>query len=122
MLKRWWFWLAAILLTAGVGTSGVFIYGGQTTTLTQANFDRIQEGMTQTEVEEILGEPSLPLSHGANLLLVWTDRANDLEIEFDEHSRVMRKNFYPGVMSEDLNAGTAWKKFKSFLGKWLTRH
>jgi hypothetical protein len=55
LLKRWYVWLGLVLLL-GLAGSAALIYanpGG----ITQANFDRIQDGMNPEEVKAILGRP-----------------------------------------------------------------
>jgi hypothetical protein len=54
LLKRWYVWLGLLLLLGLAGTAALFLVSQ--TRITQANFDRIQKGMTIEEVEELLGK------------------------------------------------------------------
>jgi hypothetical protein len=88
VLTRWWFWTAAILLGAGIATGALFLSAGQSK-ITQANFDRIQEGMTRAEVEEILGKETLEIAFvpslhhaGATDVLYWIDGPTKICIHF----------------------------------------
>jgi hypothetical protein len=56
LLKRWYVWLALLLLL-GLSTSAALIYYSRGR-ISQANFDRIQKGMSEEEVIAILGEPT----------------------------------------------------------------
>jgi hypothetical protein len=57
LLKRWWFWLDAFALLGLLGTGiALTLVGGSG--ITQANFDRIQNGMTANEVDSILASIS----------------------------------------------------------------
>jgi hypothetical protein len=53
LLKRWYVWLAVPLM-AGLAVMATLIYLQQDQ-ITQANCDKIKEGMTEEEVEKILG-------------------------------------------------------------------
>jgi hypothetical protein len=55
MLKRWWFWAAAMLLAAG--TSLCVSVGMLHEPFNKANFEQIEIGMTEKEVEALLGIP-----------------------------------------------------------------
>jgi hypothetical protein len=55
VLKRWYVWLGLVLLL-GLAGSVALICSGRGR-ITQANFDRIQDGMNSEEVKAILGRP-----------------------------------------------------------------
>jgi hypothetical protein len=54
LLKRWWFWTGLVLFL-GLAGSVLLIYPSRNR-ITQENFDRIQEGMSLDEVEELIGK------------------------------------------------------------------
>jgi hypothetical protein len=55
LLKRWYVWLGLVLLL-GLTGSVVLVLSSQNR-ITQANFDRIQDGMSENAVAVILGPP-----------------------------------------------------------------
>jgi hypothetical protein len=109
ILKRWWFWTAAILLLLGIGAGGLFIYAGQSK-IAQANFDRIQKGMTRAEVREILGKKTGVIISGSDLFF-WIDGPTMISIYFADDF-VELKRFVPG---------TVWERIKHSLGKCLPK-
>jgi hypothetical protein len=56
LLKRWYGWLGLVLVLGFAGDAAL-IYANPSR-ITQANFDRIQDGMSKNEVQEILTRPS----------------------------------------------------------------
>jgi hypothetical protein len=110
LLKRWWFWVVAVLVAAGIGIGALFVYGGQST-ITQTNFDRIQFAMTQAEVEEILGHPVTRdyLSDG-RVADYWVDGPSEIRVVFRVPPTVQMKDYQPG---------TAWQVFKYRLRQCL---
>ena len=54
LLKRWYVWLGLVLLL-GLGGSVALICSSQKV-VTESNFERLREGMTEAEVTVILGE------------------------------------------------------------------
>jgi hypothetical protein len=57
LLKRWYVWLGLVLLLGLAGSVAV-VYANPSR-ITQANFERIQEGMSESEVTAILGDASV---------------------------------------------------------------
>ncbi|HEV3447035.1 MAG TPA: hypothetical protein VG099_20520 [Gemmataceae bacterium] len=53
LLKRWYVWLGLVLLLGLAGS--VALICSDRGRITQANFDRIQEGMTEAEVMARIG-------------------------------------------------------------------
>jgi len=86
LLKRWWFWLVLLLLL-GLSGSAVLIYANPSR-ITQENLDRIQNGMTLSEVEQILGKPSL-MREGVQA--VWRNGPNLIVVEFNDDYEVSWK-------------------------------
>jgi hypothetical protein len=103
LLERWWFWVAAVLVTAGIAFSGALIYAGQSK-VAQANFNRIRFTMTQAEVVEILGNCAIRdyLSRGG-VGDYWIDGPSAIRVIFHPDRTVQSKQFRPG---------TAWQRFK----------
>jgi hypothetical protein len=58
LLKRWYVWLGLLLLLLGLTGSAALIYSSRSR-ITQENFDRIQDGMSESEVTAILGDASV---------------------------------------------------------------
>jgi hypothetical protein len=107
LLKRWYVWLGLVLLL-GLAGSVALICSGRGR-ITQANFDRIQEGMTEAEVIAILGEPmgqiatmsrnpSLPPISGP----VWKDRGSQIVVFFDQSGSCRHKDIRVATIRETL--------------------
>ena len=112
VLRRWYFLVAAVLVAAGIGIGAMFVYMGQGR-ITQANFNRITEGMSAAEVCEILGTDMVRPGwiQGGNLY-VWTDGPSRICVAI-----------YPecGVTYKDFEAGTLWERVKYTVGRWLPK-
>jgi hypothetical protein len=54
LVKRWWFVCVVLFLLFGLSATALICL--LQTRVTEANYDRIQDGMTLAEVEEILGK------------------------------------------------------------------
>ncbi|HEV3079864.1 MAG TPA: outer membrane protein assembly factor BamE [Gemmataceae bacterium] len=92
LLKRWWSWLAIFLLL-GLSGSAVLIYANPSR-ITQENLDRIQDGMTLSEVEQILGKPSLMREgvRGSSYpQAVWRSGPNLIVVDFNDDHEVRWK-------------------------------
>jgi hypothetical protein len=55
LVKRWYFWLGLVLVLGFAG--GAALIYANPSRITQANFDRIQDGMNPEEVKAVLGKP-----------------------------------------------------------------
>ena len=73
--------LIAALPLAIVVTFGVLAMLPPSPGVTKANFDRIQEGMTKAEVEEIFGGKGVPLWTSRELLWA-SDDGSEVEVDF----------------------------------------
>jgi hypothetical protein len=88
LLKRWYVWLGLVLLL-GMAGSVALIYANPGR-ITQANFDRIQDGMSLEEVEEILGRLELDkgtwrgswVVHGNWVVHDWHNGPNWIAVRF----------------------------------------
>ncbi|HEV3082370.1 MAG TPA: hypothetical protein VGY66_21480 [Gemmataceae bacterium] len=99
LLKRWWFWVATLVLMATLSISVVFISASQSVTC-RAKFDRIPDSMGEKELRQIaseLGELSdFGILDSKCLVLVWADRTGQLLLTYEEDSgKVMGKEFRP---------------------------
>ena len=54
LLKRWYVWLGLVLLLGLAGSMALIL--AKPSRITQANLDRIHEGMNRAEVTAILGD------------------------------------------------------------------
>jgi hypothetical protein len=108
LLKRWYVWLALFLLL-GLASSAALIYSSRGR-ISQANFERIRNGMTEEEVTEIIGEPdwNAPLTVKA---LAYPNGPNYILLIFD-HGKVHQKEIYLASEWEILEwyAKKSWRK------------
>ncbi|SRR5260370_18863774 len=86
--------LVAIILSAAFAFC-LIIPGG---TITKANCDRIRTGMTEREVEEILGGPATethrwPGDLDEARIKIWSARDASILVYFDANGLVCHKNF-----------------------------
>ena len=110
LFKRWWFWVATVLIMAGIAATALLIYPSQSK-ITRANFDRIQTGMTSEEVEQILGEPTQAAwDTPENSASLWQCDVTEILICFDADHKVWGKDF---------TSGTVWEHLRCVLSKWL---
>jgi hypothetical protein len=79
--------------------SAALIYYGQSR-ISKANFDRIQEGMTEDEVTAILGEAELMLDFTSSR--IWEGAPGVIVVTFDEEGKVSAKGFTPRTVWERL--------------------
>jgi len=104
LLKRWWVWLVGLLLAATLSVAGVLISHGSTP-INQATFDRIHVGMTEQEVESLLGGPAtwdgLDRDDGNSKLSSWSEgkstedfmEGGTIDIWFGDDGKVAWKRF-----------------------------
>jgi hypothetical protein len=98
MPSRRTFWLsAATLLVAVVASAWVVMPRSR---ITQANFDRIQKGMTRAEVKRILGPPSYVQGRNAEMLTWEVPRLDRIDVFLDVEGKVDYANFY-GVTAQE---------------------
>ena len=70
LLKRWYVWLGLVLLLGLAGSVALIL--ANPSRITQANFDRIQQGMSLEEVEKLLGkDDGQPSSFMTNKIHPW---------------------------------------------------
>jgi hypothetical protein len=113
LLKRWYVWLGLVLLL-GLTGSMELIYSSQSR-ITQANFDRIQEGMSHAEVIAILGESGFGMGLSVDLSVIevdWHEGANWISVAFtmtDADLFVGGQQEGRIVRDKTLHLATAWE-------------
>jgi len=105
MTKKRWLLLTACLASLIAVPIVVYVFRPPAPAgVTQANFDRIMEGMTRVEVDEILGGASTqPFDHGhaglprgrKRVLYTTPGRRGAAIVVFDEQDRAVDKGFAP---------------------------
>jgi hypothetical protein len=93
LLKRWYVWLG-LLLVLGLAASVALICSGRGR-ITQANFDRIQEGMSVGEIRDMLGAPDFHFWD-------WNDGPNSISVSFDDQGLVKGKRIHLATTWETL--------------------
>jgi hypothetical protein len=89
LLKRWYVWLGLVLLLGFAGSVALICSGrGQ---ITQANFDRIQDGMSKSEVEAILGRPEHDAASELDAAL-WNSGPNWIVVTYTKEGKVDGKS------------------------------
>ena len=104
LLKRWWFWIGLVLLL-GLAGSVALVYANPSR-ITRANFGRIQDGMREEEIIEILGEPESVFarrliidSERGITLMTWRSGPDFIDITFVKERARQKK----------LELATAWE-------------
>ena len=77
--KKWWFACVVFFLLLGLSATTALIYLLQTR-ITQANYDRIHDGMTLAEVEEILGKAQKAHTGGQTHFYLWINGPNWIDV------------------------------------------
>ena len=84
LFKHWWFWLGLVVFLPLLGAGVAFTMAGRSV-INQANFDRIQQGMTKVEVDQLLG-PGSSSTGGMDSVLFevwrWSDGPSDVWVVF----------------------------------------
>jgi hypothetical protein len=81
LLKRWYVWLGLVLLLGFVGSAALIL--ANPSRITQANCDRIQDGMSEAEVDGILGgSPGSKIHHLDMSHVTWLDGPNYVTVCF----------------------------------------
>ena len=107
LFKRWWFWVATVLIMAGIAATALLIYPSQSK-ITRANFDRIQTGMTSEEVEQILGPSTGTSAEGG--IMVWCEGESVIIVNYDlSNSRVIHQRFDPGTCETAYRSPRPWQ-------------
>jgi hypothetical protein len=110
LLKRWYVWLGLLFLL-GFAASATVVYGNPSR-VNQANFDRIEDGMTLDQVKAILGEDEagdVPTTFAAWWLRArrWEHGPNWITVRF-LNGRAKEKN---------LHLATAWETLQWYAKK-----
>jgi hypothetical protein len=112
LFKRWYVWLGLVLLL-GLAGSVALIWSGRGR-ITQANFDRIHEGMLEREVGDILGEPDWTEMAGGLRSVYWeapfwSDGPNWIQVYFDRGK--------PYVTAKQAHLATTWETLQWYAKK-----
>jgi hypothetical protein len=106
LLKRWYVWLGLLLLL-GLTGSAALIYVNSSR-ITRANWDRIQEGMSEKEVEKILGQSARQEAQSAGKLtvkvVIWDEGEDQIHVDFMNGEAVGKRMYFVrafGKQSED---------------------
>src|SRR5215471_15444940 len=92
LLKRWWFWVGAMLVAAGIGMAVLITFADQGR-VSQANFEKIKLRVTTlAEVREILGRET-SFGHDELPYVFWTDESAQIAVLFDADGVALRKVF-----------------------------
>jgi hypothetical protein len=115
LLRRWYVWLGLVLLLGLAGSVVVILVSPSQ--ITQANFDRIQEGMNKAEVTALLGAVDghlathrrpvpgvIPVAGG-----FWRDGPNWLSVSFDNDDDT--------VSAKEIHLATAWETLQWYAKK-----
>jgi hypothetical protein len=109
LLKRWYFWLTVLVVMPALFIVICLIYSGQGP-INQANFDRIQEGMTAEQVAAILGPPTNRPNFTNSL--IWVNGPDVIAVDLGDTGRVIGKAYNPP---------TAWRRLRWHVNNWLAR-
>jgi hypothetical protein len=104
LLKRWYVWLGLVLLL-GLAGSVALIYATPGR-ITKENFDRIQDGMSLGDVEEVLGKDWENLQFGMDGLpfsmKIWNEGPGWIHVGFRE-GQVVGKSIHFASVRENLH-------------------
>jgi hypothetical protein len=114
------FWLSAVLLLAII--AGVWLIAPRSR-ITHTNFDRIQVGMNESEVRELLGTPEVGTWAGGLHSVYfytwdWNDGPNLITVSFNDKYQVIGKRMHLATAWETLTwyakraskkVGTTWQ-------------
>ena len=102
LLKRRYVWLGLVLLLGLAGSAALICPGRGR--ITQANFDRIQDGMSLPQVTEILGEMNGPygLTSIGSGWRTWSSGPNRISVRLFLGDKVVGKKIHLASPSETL--------------------
>ena len=86
MRRRWWIGIAALCILAGGLAIGVPLFMPPKPGVNYKNFSRIEKGMTQQQVEQLLGKAKVKRQQD----WYWVSELNDVAVEFDADGRVVQ--------------------------------
>jgi hypothetical protein len=130
MRKKWWLAIGLLLVLAVALGIGIPALWPTTPGVTYANFSRIEPGMTRSEVQAILGPPSMAVLRGdlAIDLRILEDGkqipdsyywqceiGEQVQIHFDKNDRVTTMHW-----NGSLESRNAWEKLRDRL-PWIAK-
>ena len=96
LLKRWYVWLGLVLLLGLAGS--VVLTLTNPSRITQENFDRIQYGMPESEIEAILGLPDPKFDYHDRPLIgavwpgsTWSSGPDEIVVSYTEDGKAKYK-------------------------------
>jgi hypothetical protein len=106
LLKRWYIWLGLVLLLGLAASMALILANANASRITQANYDRIQDGMSLAEVQAILGKyeswGSIEDGDGIRLeIALWAHGPNRIVVGF-WNGGADEKNMHLATASETL--------------------
>jgi hypothetical protein len=89
LLKRWWFWLGAVMLSCAL-SAGLVLTNSGNSRINQKKFDLILDAMTKEDVDRILGslgEGKYFWSSGLSIhtRFAWLDGPNFISASFTDN-------------------------------------
>jgi hypothetical protein len=109
-LNRRSLWFALVFLL--VFAVGLAFFSRKPSRVTQANYDRIGEGMREAEVVAILGEPDKRLTGTDVEILYWHEGPNSISVLFSVWAQQCEK---------DLHLASTWETMTWYLGQELEK-
>jgi hypothetical protein len=109
--SRCTFWLSTATLLLAVVAYAWFI--APRSQITQANFDRIHEGMNRSDTEKILGKPDMHFCiegwdiHNIVEPVAWRQGPDSIHVTFTDSK----------VSSKDIYVASAWELFRWYARK-----
>jgi hypothetical protein len=111
ILKRWYFWVTLLVFLPLLFVSIGLIYSSQGP-INQANFDRVQEGMTEEQVVAILGEPTFKEGFVFADTLMWLSGPDVITVTLDREGKVFAKGYNPP---------TVWRRLRWHADEFLSK-
>ena len=88
---------AAVVVLLSIFAAVAYVRSRPPYLITKMNYERIENGMSQPEVEALLGKSTRPgkISPGPGFLLVWIgDRGDAVSVIFDPDGRASEKSYW----------------------------
>jgi hypothetical protein len=100
-------WLLIAAPVVGLLVLGLWLFMGRAQRITKQNFDRIEEGMSQEEVDALLGKYRGGMRSEGMFSVWYSDHdpndltpSNSISVTFDGHGKVVYKAFHSWTVAE----------------------